>query len=115
MLLRTMLSHSPFKMVLPVAMLLGVTSLPALAENRVALVIGQSAYTSVPALPNPGNDAKAMAQLLTDSGFEVSSAADLTQSEMRKAVSDFAGKVAAKGAGHRGAGVLCRSRRAGRW
>src|SRR4029077_4406392 len=70
---------------------------PAMAENRLALVIGQSAYKSVPVLPNPGNDAKAMTQLLTDSGFEVSSAANLTQNEMRTAVSDFAGKVAAKG------------------
>ena len=76
-------------------MLLAAT--PSLAENRLALVIGQSAYKSVPALPNPGNDAKAVTQLLTDSGFEVSSASDLSQNEMRTAVSDFAGKVAAKG------------------
>jgi hypothetical protein len=27
------------------------------AEKRVALVIGNSAYRAVPALPNPGNDA----------------------------------------------------------
>src|SRR6267154_1611653 len=52
----------------------------------------------VPALPNPANDAKAVTQLLTDSGFEVSSAADLSQKEMRDKVSEFAGKVAAKGA-----------------
>src|SRR5204862_2381149 len=70
---------------------------PALAESRLALVIGQSAYKSVPALPNPGNDAKAVSQLLTDSVFEVSSAAKLSQNEMRTAISDFAGKVAAKG------------------
>ena len=71
---------------------------PASAENRMALVIGQSAYRSVPALPNPANDAKAVTQLLTDSGFEVSSASDLSQNEMRDKVSEFAGKVAAKGA-----------------
>src|SRR6202171_4630992 len=71
---------------------------PASAENRLALVIGQSAYRSVPALPNPANDARAMTQLLTDSGFEVSSAADLSQNEMRDKVSEFAGRVAAKGA-----------------
>ena len=87
--------RSLFKVVIPAALLL--CSVPAWAENRMALVIGQSAYKSVPALPNPANDAKAMTQLLTDSGFEVSSAADLTQNEMRTAVSDFAGKVAAKG------------------
>src|ERR1700675_2167349 len=71
---------------------------PASAENRLALVIGQSAYRSVPALPNPANDAKAVTQMLTDSGFEVSTAADLSQNEMRDKVSEFAGKVAAKGA-----------------
>src|ERR1700741_952253 len=84
------------KVIIPAALLLA--SVPAWAENRMALVIGQSAYKSVPALPNPGNDAKAVSQLLTDSGFEVSSAADLSQNEMRTALSDFAGKVAAKGA-----------------
>src|SRR5215470_1693275 len=87
--------RSLLKVIIPAALLLA--SVPAWAESRMALVIGQSAYKSVPALPNPGNDAKAVTQLLTDSGFEVSSAADLTQNEMRTAVSDFAGKVAAKG------------------
>jgi hypothetical protein len=69
----------------------------ALAENRVALVIGQSNYRAVVALPNPANDAKAMSQLLGDAGFEVQTASDLTQNEMREKVSDFAAKVAAKG------------------
>ena len=69
----------------------------ALAENRLALVIGQSAYRSVPALPNPANDAKAMTQLLTDSGFEVSTASDLSQDQMRQKVGEFAGNVAARG------------------
>jgi hypothetical protein len=69
----------------------------ALAENRLALVIGQSAYRSVPVLPNPANDAKAVSQLLTDSGFEVSTASDLSQDQMREKVGEFAGRVAAKG------------------
>jgi hypothetical protein len=74
-----------------------LSSHAALAENRVALVIGQSNYRSVVALPNPANDAKAMSQMLGDAGFEVLSAADLSQSEMREKVSDFAATVAAKG------------------
>jgi uncharacterized caspase-like protein len=69
----------------------------ALAENRVALVIGQSNYRAVVALPNPANDARAMSQLLGEAGFEVESAADLSQNDMREKVSDFAAKVAAKG------------------
>ena len=32
----------------------------AFAESRVALVIGQSAYRAVPALPNAANDGKRM-------------------------------------------------------
>ena len=70
----------------------------ALAENRVALVIGQSNYRAVVPLPNPANDAKAVAKLLGDAGFDVQSAADLSQNDMRAEISDFASKVAAKGA-----------------
>src|SRR5260221_2208131 len=82
-------------LIVPAALLL--SACPAAAENRLALVIGQSAYRSVPALPNPANDAKAVTRWLTDSGFEVSTAADLSQTQMRQTVSDFAGRVAAKG------------------
>jgi hypothetical protein len=91
-----MFRHALLKLMIPAAVVLGAHS--ASAESRLALVIGQSAYRSVPALPNPANDAKAVTQMLTDSGFEVSTAADLSQGQMREAVSDFAGKVAAKGA-----------------
>jgi hypothetical protein len=91
-----MFRHALLKFIVPTALLLGTQS--AFAESRLALVIGQSAYRSVPALPNPANDARAVTQMLTDSGFEVSTAADLSQGQMREAVSDFAGKVAAKGA-----------------
>jgi hypothetical protein len=91
-----MFRHALFTLMIPAAVLLGTHS--ASAENRLALVIGQSAYRSVPALPNPANDAKAVTQLLTDSGFEVSTASDLSQGQMREVVSEFAGKVAAKGA-----------------
>src|ERR1700761_3177161 len=70
----------------------------ARAESRLALVIGESAYRTVTPLPNPANDAKAMSQLLTDSGFEVTSAADLSRDDMNRQVSDFTAKVAARGA-----------------
>ncbi|MGJ4942826.1 caspase family protein [Bradyrhizobium sp. HKCCYLS1011] len=70
---------------------------PVRAENRLALVIGQSAYRVVTALPNPANDAKAMAQLLGDAGFEVTAAADLSQRDLNRLVGDFAARIAAKG------------------
>jgi hypothetical protein len=90
-----MFRHALFNLVIPAALLLGAHS--AAAESRLALVIGQSAYKSVPVLPNPINDAKAVGQMLTDSGFEVSTASDLSQSQIRDALSEFAGKVASKG------------------
>ena len=66
------------------------------AENRIALVVGNSAYETVTALPNPANDAQAMADMLTAAGFEVISAPN-AQSEMRQAISNFADIVAGKG------------------
>ncbi|QKC95969.1 caspase family protein [Mesorhizobium sp. NZP2298] len=58
-----------------------VLAWPARADDAkplrgVALVIGESQYRSLPALPNPANDARAVAQLLTSLGFEVSSIPD---------------------------------------
>jgi hypothetical protein len=69
----------------------------AAAENRVALVVGQSAYRAVMALPNAENDANRMAELLGSAGFDVTAAPDLSQNDMRRAISDFAAKVAASG------------------
>ena len=80
---------------LAVVMLLGTQAAPA--ENRVALVIGQSGYRAVPPLPNPANDAKMMVELLTAAGFDVTAAPDVSQSEMRKAIGDFADKLSSKG------------------
>ncbi|MCG2628686.1 caspase family protein [Bradyrhizobium sp. WYCCWR 13023] len=75
-----------------------MTPTEAAAEARLALVIGQSAYRTVPELPNAANDAKGMAELLGNAGFTVTSAPNLAQNEMRQAISDFAGKVSASGA-----------------
>jgi uncharacterized caspase-like protein len=48
----------------------GMTS-AAHAEKRVALVIGNSAYRAVPALPNPAADARLMSDTLLSLGFFV--------------------------------------------
>jgi hypothetical protein len=77
------------------ALLAGSTA--ARAENRLALVIGESAYRTVTPLPNPANDARAMSKFLNDAGFEVTTADDLTRDEMNRTVGDFAGAIAAKG------------------
>ncbi len=77
------------------AFLAGSTA--ARAENRLALVIGESAYRTVTPLPNPANDARAMSDFLNDAGFEVTTADDLTRDEMNQKVGDFASAIAAKG------------------
>jgi Caspase domain len=66
-------------------------------EQRVALVIGNSHYQNVTQLPNPANDAKAVAQLLNAAGFEVISATDLSHNEMIQVMQDFSGKIAGRG------------------
>jgi hypothetical protein len=71
-----------------VALMVGVAE--ARADRRVALVIGNSAYKNVGKLPNPGNDAAAVAKLFTDAGFDVvESKRDLSIADMRRAVRDF--------------------------
>ena len=66
---------------------------PPPADQRVALVIGNSNYQTAPKLANPGNDAQSVAQLLNSAGFEVTQATDLTRGEMIKVVQDFSSKV----------------------
>ena len=57
--------------------------------QRVALVIGNGAYASVKALPNPPNDARAIAKNLRDIGFTVSEGVDLDRATMQKMTRDF--------------------------
>jgi uncharacterized caspase-like protein len=64
----------------------------ALADKRVALVIGNSAYQKVAKLGNPANDASAVAAMLKSAGFEVDSRLNLTASELRKSLREFGGK-----------------------
>jgi len=61
--------------------------------KRVALVIGNGAYTTVNPLPNPPKDAKAMAAMLKTCGFEVLPYTDLDLEGMDKAVKAFSEKI----------------------
>lgn len=56
--------------------------------SRLALVIGNSAYADAP-LVNPVNDAKAMAALLDQAGFTVSSHLNVTRTDMLAAIERF--------------------------
>jgi hypothetical protein len=55
------------------------------AERRVALVIGNSAYTTAP-LKNPVHDASDMAQALRELGFDVVYKENLNQPDMKRAI-----------------------------
>jgi uncharacterized caspase-like protein len=66
----------------------------ALAEKRVALVIGNSAYQKVAKLTNPSNDATAVAAMLKAAGFDsVESRLNAPASELRKTLREFAART----------------------
>jgi uncharacterized caspase-like protein len=66
---------------------------PALADRRVALVIGNSDYLDVPVLENPRNDAEDVAAALKRLGFETLVSLDADRSAMQAAIDDFSAKV----------------------
>jgi uncharacterized caspase-like protein len=63
---------------------------PALAEKRVALVIGNAAYAHAGKLANPKNDATDMAANLKALGFEVILGTDLDKRALDGKIRDFA-------------------------
>lgn len=66
---------------------------PALAEKRVALVIGNSSYDKVARLGNPANDAALVSETLRAAGFDsVELRRDLKLGDMRRALRDFVDK-----------------------
>jgi hypothetical protein len=67
---------------------------PALADKRVALVIGNGAYTHAPRLSNPPHDAEDVAAALRRSNFDVIYAADAGQTDMQEATIRFARSAA---------------------
>lgn len=62
------------------------------ADKRVALVIGNAGYESVPDLINPINDATAIGAALERLGFTVKNQTDLSFDAMRRALGEFAGQ-----------------------
>jgi uncharacterized caspase-like protein len=67
----------------------------ALADKRVALVIGNSSYEKAARLGNPANDAGLMAETLKAAGFDnVDLRRDLKIADLRRALRDFVDKAA---------------------
>jgi hypothetical protein len=66
----------------------------ALAEKRVALVIGNSSYQNVAHLTNPANDAQRVADTLKTAGFDpIISLRDVKASDIRRGLRAFADQV----------------------
>src|SRR5437660_507829 len=61
----------------------------ALADKRVAFVVGNGAYKNVAPLPNPAVDAKSMAKVLRSVGFDVVEGTNLTRDKMTEKLLDF--------------------------
>jgi hypothetical protein len=78
---------------LSAASLLISASTDAFADKRVAFVVGNGAYKNVPALPNPAVDAKSMAKLLRNVGFEVVEGSNLSRDKMTEKLLDFGKKA----------------------
>ena len=85
---------SVWRHLLPVMVAVAVlgTGVPALAAERVALVIGNTAYTDSP-LRNPINDARAMNRALTHLGFDVVLLTDGDQRSMQRSIGQFSRKL----------------------
>ena len=62
----------------------------AWAEKRVALVVGNAAYQTVPQLPNPSRDASAVAKMFRDAGFDtVETQLNVGNLEFKRAIRRF--------------------------
>jgi hypothetical protein len=70
-----------------------VSANAALADKRVAFVVGNGAYKNVAALPNPAVDAKSMAKVLRNVGFEVVEGTNLTRDKMTERLLEFGQKA----------------------
>ena len=68
------------------------------ADKRFALLIGNSAYETLP-LKNPVNDARAMGEALAECGFQVTLLENANKRRMEEAIRAFGAKLDAKSVG----------------
>ncbi|NNF76477.1 MAG: caspase family protein [Rhizobiales bacterium] len=68
-------------------------AVPQASAKRVALVIGNDTYESVPVLQKARNDATSMGEALTKLGFDVLSAQDVGRRAMSRALVEFERKI----------------------
>lgn len=65
----------------------------ASAEEKLALLIGNSAYQKIGVLANPSSDVKLMSRVLAEQGFKADTHIDLDLKRMKRALQEFFGKV----------------------
>src|ERR1700761_6694781 len=70
-----------------------VSATVAKADRRVAFVVGNGAYKNVAPLTNPPLDAKAMAGVLRNAGFDVVEGINLTHEKMTERLLEFGKKT----------------------
>jgi hypothetical protein len=81
--------------------------------KRIALVIGNGAYTKAPPLKNPPNDARDMAATLRTLSFDVTSGINTNQRDMKRLIREFGQKLKSGGSGlfyYAGHGVQSKGR-----
>jgi formylglycine-generating enzyme required for sulfatase activity len=66
-------------------------------QRRLALVIGNGAYQNANPLKNPPNDAKAIADVLRELGFEVTLGVNKPQREMKQMMREFGQRLRTQG------------------
>jgi Caspase domain len=77
-------------LIVAAAIWLAFFSITAVADRRVALVIGNSSYQNVARLPHPAKDAEAIAQMFRKAGFEaVQLRTDLGYSDFKRTLRRF--------------------------
>src|SRR6185437_3715724 len=81
-------------LLLLICLMLGAET--ARADKRVAFVVGNGAYRHAISLSNPPADAKAMAEVLRNVGFDVVEGTNLAHDQMTELLRQFGSK--AKGA-----------------
>lgn len=69
------------------------TQLKNTSQKRVALIIGNGNYSSYTTLKTPLTDARDMAKILTDHGFNVSMILDADAATMNRAIIDFGNSI----------------------
>lgn len=75
--------------VIPIVLLWSSTTFAMASPDRVALVIGMAEYEAVTPLTNTRNDAEALAETLTEIGFDVTRVIDVSLAELRAVMKDF--------------------------